>query len=38
MAGAQPYVFTSARPQPGSAPKKPDAFTIDIHCAAIVTN
>lgn len=32
MAGAQPYVFTSARPQPGSKPKKPDAFTIDIHC------
>ena len=32
MAGAQPYVFTSARPQPGSKPNKPDAFTIDIHC------
>ncbi|HCH55747.1 MAG TPA: hypothetical protein DEV64_01535, partial [Rhodospirillaceae bacterium] len=32
MAGAEPYVFTSARPQPGSKPKKPDAFTIDIHC------
>ncbi|NBP73772.1 MAG: hypothetical protein EBU57_11615, partial [Alphaproteobacteria bacterium] len=32
MAGAQPYIFTSARPQPGSKPKKPDVFTIDIHC------
>lgn len=32
MAGAQPYVYTSARPQPGGPPKKPDAFTVDIHC------
>ncbi|MEC7490448.1 MAG: amidohydrolase family protein [Pseudomonadota bacterium] len=32
MVGAQPYVFTSARPQPRSQLKKPEAFTIDIHC------
>lgn len=32
MAGAQPYVYTSARPQPAGKTRKPDAFTVDIHC------
>ena len=32
MAGAQPYVFTSARPRPGGRRPKPDRFTVDIHC------
>ena len=32
MAGAKPYVYTSARPIPSGKHKKPDAFTIDIHC------
>ena len=32
MAGAKPYVYTSARPQPGTPLHKPDAFTVDIHC------
>ena len=32
MVGAQPYVYTSARPQPEHKVKKPDCFTVDIHC------
>ena len=32
MAGAQPYVFTAARPQPDAHGPKPDSFTVDIHC------
>ena len=32
MVGAQPYVYTSARPQPEHKIKKPNCFTVDIHC------
>lgn len=32
MAGAKPYVHTAARPAPSTPTKKPDAFTVDIHC------
>ena len=31
MTGAQPYVFTAARPRPKQR-RKPDALTVDIHC------
>lgn len=32
MAGAEPYVFTAARPRPDAHHPKPDSFTVDIHC------
>ncbi len=32
MSGVQPYVFTAARPRPGTRRPKPDGFTVDIHC------
>lgn len=32
MSGATPYVYTAARPAPQGKRKKPDTYTIDIHC------